>query len=201
MFGFSSLSGQGPSSMQSLQWAIKGDFGPAKRSQTEKFPLKDGRTGWNRCYLSFWYLMYFCVGNEWKFWHEFCKWSWGVVASRFKENGNAIPNTMIESGWKKGMEMLSRLIPRFLVSMGRIALFFFILFFLYGPQSFICEAASADQIPVKKIPRKYIPKTRRYYQAPAFGKRAKKNRRLVIETRRGKRQLHRTGSAYNIDFR
>lgn len=89
--------------------------------------------------------------------------------------------------------------PKFLMPMAGIALFFLIIL-SDGFQFSISEATSEERIPVKKIPRKYIPKTRRYYQAPAFGKRAKKNRRLVIETRQEKRQLRRTGSAYDIDF-
>lgn len=65
----------------------------------------------------------------------------------------------------------------------------------------IVEAASAKRIPSKNIPRKRIPKTRRYYQAPAFGKRAKRNRRLVLKARREGRRLRRTGTAYEDDFR
>lgn len=38
----------------------------------------------------------------------------------------------------------------------------------------IAEAGSFKGIPAKKIPEKRIPKIRRYYQAPAFHKRAKK---------------------------
>ncbi len=65
----------------------------------------------------------------------------------------------------------------------------------------IVEEASAGEIPVKKIPRKRIPNTRRYYQAPAFKARAKKNRKLVLKARRSGRQLRRTGSAYEDDYR
>ncbi len=69
----------------------------------------------------------------------------------------------------------------------------------FSPQP--VEAASAEGIPVKKIPRKRIPKTRRYYQAPAFKARAKKNRKLVLKARRSGRRLRRTGSAYEDDYR
>lgn len=61
--------------------------------------------------------------------------------------------------------------------------------------------ASAEGIPIKKIPEKRIPKTGRYYQAPAFKKRARKNRKLVLKARRSGRRLRRTGSAYEDDFR
>lgn len=63
------------------------------------------------------------------------------------------------------------------------------------------ETASAEGIPIKKIPQKRIPKTRRYYQAPAFEKRARKNRKLVLKARRSGRRLRRTGSAYQDDIR
>ena len=76
-----------------------------------------------------------------------------------------------------------------------------ILSFGVGFQPQAVEAASAGEIPVKKIPQKRIPKTRRYYQAPAFKARAKKNRKLVLKARRSGRQLRRTGSAYGDDYR
>jgi hypothetical protein len=73
----------------------------------------------------------------------------------------------------------------------------FLAFFLAGGNVFVESAeAKRKNIPVKKIPRKRIPKIGKYRQAPAFNKRSRKNRRLVIETRRSNRQLRRTGSAY-----
>ena len=69
----------------------------------------------------------------------------------------------------------------------------------FRPQ--IAEAASAQGVPVKKIPGKRIPKTHRYYQAPAYDKRARKNRKLVLNSRSSGRELRRTGSAYGEDFR
>ena len=75
------------------------------------------------------------------------------------------------------------------------------LFTGVGFQPRIVKAASVKQVPAKKIPKKRIPKTRRYYQAPAYDKRAKKNRRLVIKARRVERQLRRTGTAYEEDLR
>ncbi len=56
----------------------------------------------------------------------------------------------------------------------------------FSPQA--AEAASAQGLPIKKIPQKRIPKTHRYYQAPAFDKRARKNRKLVLKSRRSGRK-------------
>ena len=73
----------------------------------------------------------------------------------------------------------------------------FLAFFLAGGNVFVEKAeAKRKNIPVKKIPIKRIPKIGKYRQATAFNKRPRKNRRLVIETRRSNRQLRRTGSAY-----
>ena len=61
--------------------------------------------------------------------------------------------------------------------------------------------AAEKRIPYKWIPRKRIPKQSRYFQAPAFKNRARRNRRLVTKARRSNRQLRRTGTAYDIGGR
>jgi hypothetical protein len=61
--------------------------------------------------------------------------------------------------------------------------------------------AAEKRIPYKWIPRKRIPKQSRYFQAPAFRNRARRNRRLVTKARRSNRQLRRTGTAYEIGGR
>jgi hypothetical protein len=67
----------------------------------------------------------------------------------------------------------------------------------------LASAASGEEkwIPVRIIPRKVIPKQVRYRQAPAIDPRQKKNRVLVLKARKERRRLHRTGTAYGMDFR
>ncbi len=59
----------------------------------------------------------------------------------------------------------------------------------------------AKTIPIRRIPRKRIPKTVRYRHAPAFSARQKKNRKLVADALRQRRRLKRTGTAYEKDYR
>jgi len=74
-------------------------------------------------------------------------------------------------------------------------------FFIVGSAAFSAAGASEKRIPYKWIPKKRIPKQSRYFQAPAFNKRARRNRRRVTNARRVNRQLRRTGSAYQDDYR
>ena len=81
------------------------------------------------------------------------------------------------------------------------AVFLTVFFGLPGLVPGNAESAARKNLPFKVIPKKRIPKQKKYYQAPAFNKYTRKNRRLVIEARRKKRNLRRTGSAYEDDIR
>ncbi len=81
------------------------------------------------------------------------------------------------------------------------AVFLTVFFGLPGLAPGDVEAVERKNLPFKVIPKKRIPKQKKYYQAPAFNKHSRKNRRLVIDARRKKRNLRRTGSAYEDDIR
>ncbi len=81
------------------------------------------------------------------------------------------------------------------------SVFLTVFFGLPGLAPGDAEAVERKNLPFKVIPKKRIPKQKKYYQAPAFNKHSRKNRRLVIDARRKKRNLRRTGSAYEDDIR
>ncbi len=62
-------------------------------------------------------------------------------------------------------------------------------------------AGEEKQIPPRLIPPKEIPGEVRYRQAPALDARQAKNRRLVNEARGERRELHRGGTAYEMELR
>lgn len=72
----------------------------------------------------------------------------------------------------------------------------FLLISLAAPAAWTQALAAGKKIGPSYIPEKRLPKQVRYRQAPAYGKLAKSNRRLVTKTRSEGRELKRTGSAY-----
>ncbi len=73
-----------------------------------------------------------------------------------------------------------------------------ILSFILTGASFFANKAEArrKKYSRKEYSEKTNPQGENYRQAPAYNKRSRKNRRLVIEARRSNRQLRRTGTAY-----